>query len=446
MSSALITIGKSGALAARAALELTGQNIANAGNAGYGRRTLGLTEVAATGGIGLSRATALGGVRASAVERPDARFLHAEARRTGSDLARAEAEIGALHAAEAALEQSGIYPAITGFEASLARLSADPIDGALRADALERARALTQGFHLAAQGLDAAMEAVRVDAASGVAQVNRIAGELARTNAGLVRAQDGSAGKAVLLDQRDALLADLAERAGFASEFDAAGRVTVRLGGAGGPMLVAGSASASITVTEAAGGVLHYAVDGAAAVLGSGSLAGYAQALGQMAGAAEQLDDLAVELMTRCNTAQAAGVDGAGAPGEPMFRGSGARDVELALTDGALIATAPAGRGAGSRDAANLAALQAALATDGPADAADRLLFTVSSAIAGREVTRGVLEALAHAASDALLAESAVDLDAEAANLLRFQQAFQASGKVLQAATEIFDTMLGLGR
>ena len=35
--------------------------------------------------------------------------------------------------------------------------------------------------------------------------------------------------------------------------------------------------------------------------------------------------------------------------------------------------------------------------------------------------------------------------DAEAANLLRFQQAFQASGRVMQAASDIFDTLLGIG-
>lgn len=446
MSGALLTIGKSGALAARAALELAGQNIANAGNGGYTRRTLGLGEIVATGGIGLTRSTALGGVRASGVERAEAQFLHTEARRTGSDLARAQAEVGGLRAAEAALEQSGLYPAITSFEASLTRLSADPLDGALRADALEQARTLTQGFGLAARGLDSAMEAVRVDTASSVAEVNRIAGELARTNVGLARVQDGSAGKAVLLDQRDALLAGLAGQAGFASEFDAAGRVAVRLGGAGGPLLVSGSAAANLTVTEAAGGVLQYAVNGATLQLGSGALAGQAQALGQMSGAAEQLDDLAAVLVARSNAAQGMGITPAGAAGGPLFNGNNARDIAVALADGAGLATAPAGSGPGSRDTGNLDALRAALATDGPAAGADRLLFTLSSAIAGREVTRGVLQTLSDTAGAALHSQTGVDLDAEAANLLRFQQAFQASGRVMQAAAEIFDTMLGIGR
>jgi flagellar hook-associated protein 1 FlgK len=37
---------------------------------------------------------------------------------------------------------------------------------------------------------------------------------------------------------------------------------------------------------------------------------------------------------------------------------------------------------------------------------------------------------------------SGVNLDEEAANLIRYQQAYQASGKVLQVATLLFDTIL----
>jgi len=39
---------------------------------------------------------------------------------------------------------------------------------------------------------------------------------------------------------------------------------------------------------------------------------------------------------------------------------------------------------------------------------------------------------------------SGVNLDEEAANLLRYQQAYQASGKVMQIASTLFDTLLRL--
>lgn len=43
-------------------------------------------------------------------------------------------------------------------------------------------------------------------------------------------------------------------------------------------------------------------------------------------------------------------------------------------------------------------------------------------------------------------AVSGVNLDEEAANLLRYQQAYQACGKVMQIASTLFDVVIGLGR
>ena len=41
---------------------------------------------------------------------------------------------------------------------------------------------------------------------------------------------------------------------------------------------------------------------------------------------------------------------------------------------------------------------------------------------------------------------SGVNLDEEAANLMRYQQAYQAAGKALQISSTLFDTLLSLGR
>nr|WP_315396577.1 flagellar hook-associated protein FlgK [uncultured Duganella sp.] len=48
-------------------------------------------------------------------------------------------------------------------------------------------------------------------------------------------------------------------------------------------------------------------------------------------------------------------------------------------------------------------------------------------------------------ANNAQQSVSGVNLDEEAANLLRYQQAYQASGKVMQVASQLFDTLLSLG-
>lgn len=60
--------------------------------------------------------------------------------------------------------------------------------------------------------------------------------------------------------------------------------------------------------------------------------------------------------------------------------------------------------------------------------------------IAGAAADTSVLQA--QAARDSV---SGVNLDEEASNLLRYQQAYQASGKVMQVASELFDVLLSLG-
>jgi flagellar hook-associated protein 1 FlgK len=46
----------------------------------------------------------------------------------------------------------------------------------------------------------------------------------------------------------------------------------------------------------------------------------------------------------------------------------------------------------------------------------------------------------------AMLSVSGVNLDEEAANLQRYQQAYQAAGEVMRIAGSLFDTILGITR
>jgi flagellar hook-associated protein 1 FlgK len=62
------------------------------------------------------------------------------------------------------------------------------------------------------------------------------------------------------------------------------------------------------------------------------------------------------------------------------------------------------------------------------------------------QVNSAAAEALLAQAREAQQDVSGVNLDEEAANLLRYQQAYQAAGKVMQIASSLFDTLLSLGR
>lgn len=62
------------------------------------------------------------------------------------------------------------------------------------------------------------------------------------------------------------------------------------------------------------------------------------------------------------------------------------------------------------------------------------------------QVTATAQESVVKQAEDAQQSLSGVNLDEEAANLLRYQQAYQASGKMIEIADKLFNTLLELGR
>lgn len=440
----LLSIARSGTQAARIALDVTAQNIANASSEGYVRRSVRLEELASSGGFGRIGDVSLSGVRLDRVVRNADLFRQAEVRRTGADAARANAEVTGLENIESAVEQAQLYPAIVRFEASLQQLAGDPVDPSLRAAVIEDARTMTRGFNIAAASLQAVGEGLRFEAADGAEQVNQLAGELARLNLRLARAADGSSDQTALLDKRDLLLRQLSEHVDIAASFAPDQTVEVRLGGGAGLTLVNGGTAGSLSMNTAADGTISFALDGNPVTPAAGSLAGKAQALDRLAEVSSRLDGIAVSFAATVNAAQAGGVALDGGAGQPMLSGTGAADLALAFDDGSLIATAPTGAGAGSRDPGNLTALRSALAASDPAGAMDALIFGISSAVQGRGLTRDALEAIAGNARVALQAQSGVDLDQEAVNLIRYQQAFQASGRAMQVAADIFDTLLAI--
>ena len=445
MTGTIFQIGRSGAAANRAALDVVAQNIANVDNADYSRRTLSASELV---GISASGQSTLGGVRIEGIARFDSAVVQQQARSSASELARADTELSALRDTELALEQSRLFEALVEFEAVLTELEGNPLEPALRINTLETARQLASTFQFANSTLATSRDQVQESAAIGLDEVNLQAAELARINQSIVNSQEGTAGRAALLDARDAALRSLSEEVSVDATFDSRGVVSVRVtaaSGAPGPLLVDEFSSTSLASISAPDGTLSFTVDGTAVAPSSGALAGYAAALEAQADYQVELDAIAADTIARSNAAQASGADADGNPGQALFTGTGAGDIELGLNNANQIATAPAGSSAGSTSTTNLSSLVASLgADDGPSARTDNLLLGLSSRIASQDVTRTGLAAIAESAEATLLAETGVDLDTEAANLVRLQQAFEANSRVMQVATEIFDTILGL--
>lgn len=110
---------------------------------------------------------------------------------------------------------------------------------------------------------------------------------------------------------------------------------------------------------------------------------------------------------------------------------------------------------ADGRNVALLGALQTSntlmsSATSGPTASYQSAYAQIVSAVGSKtnEVAAigAAQQGLADHATQALQSLSGVNLDEEAANLLRYQQAYQASAKVLQIASKIFDEIIALGQ
>ncbi|MBK1679988.1 flagellar hook-associated protein FlgK [Rhodocyclus tenuis] len=74
-----------------------------------------------------------------------------------------------------------------------------------------------------------------------------------------------------------------------------------------------------------------------------------------------------------------------------------------------------------------------------------QLVSAVGNKTRELEITSSAQASLLEQAQSARDSLSAVNLDEEAANLLRYQYAYQASAKMLQIGSELFDTVLSLG-
>ncbi|MEM7690051.1 MAG: flagellar hook-associated protein FlgK [Pseudomonadota bacterium] len=445
MPGPIFQIARTGAAATRASLELVAQNIANASNPDYSRRTLELRESV---GVSPGRRGVLNGVRIEGISRASTQIVQQQARTSASELARADAELQGLRDTELALEQSRLFEGLVEFEAVLTQLEGNPLEPALRTNALETARQLAGTFQFANTTLGTARTQVQDAASVTLDEANLQAAELARINQGLSNVRPGTVGEASLLDARDAALRNLSESVGITASFDERGAVSVRLAdgsGGAGPLLVDRFTATPITSTTNPDGTLAFALGSVAVAPARGALAGQAAALEAQADFQNQLDTIASDVIARSNAAQAAGADQDGNPGQPLFTGANAGDIALGLNSGRQLATAPAGSPAGSTNSTNLANFAASIgATDGPVATMDTLLLGLSSRIAAQDVTRTGLSAIAQNAEATLLIETGVDLDTEAANLVRLQQAFEANSRVLQVASDIFDTLLAL--
>ncbi|MBC6436482.1 flagellar hook-associated protein FlgK [Nostoc sp. HG1] len=437
----LLAIGASGIKAYSRALSTVGDNIANAQTPGYVRRQVRMEEATAAGDIVLSRNSIRpGGVLAAGVTRAVDEWLADDARIASGDAARSSAKLEWISATEGSLDDGadGIGTSLTAIFNTADQLTADPNSTTLRSQFLQAVDSSATAFRRTASALTSVASGVASEAQRAVQQLNTDLTALSRVNDGLRRARAGSTNEATLLDERDRLVTAVSTATNVTPSYGPRG--TVSLQAPDGSVLLSGTITAQVAVATAANGTIAFSVNGAPLVPSSGSLAGLADAASHIAQQRSSLDALATQFAADLNAAHQSGVDAAGNPGAALLNlnGGAAMIAALALAPGDVAsADAISSNGnmlalSGLRGSAGVEAGWAALVTAQSQTAA---------AARAKEAAASTRRDGAFAARDAV---SAVDLDREAAELMRFQQAYEAAARTIQVARETMQTMLNI--
>ncbi len=446
----LFSIGTSALLANQQALSVTSNNIANVNTEGYSRQGVDFQPRHVPGQtLGM-------GVSADDVSRFSDPF--ANTRLVQSQFEHAALETGATLArrldAVLSEEQTGLAAPLREFLDSVDGLAADPSSVEARVEVLGDAEALAQRFTQIQGQFDHLNTELNARTSGSVTTINDLSAAIARLNDEIARSQAGPPPN-TLLDERDRLINKLAEQIDVNTAVQNDGSVNVFVGT--GQALVVGTSVNPLSVAPGA-----TPADPSRVLLGGGDISNQIQG-GELGGifgfradvmqpAQQQMRDLAQAVSDTVNGAQAAGHDFNGNPGQPLFQiSSSGAGLSVLITDPQALAAAAAGAPAGSGDNSNALALSEALRAP---VLGQNNLQEANLSLVGRVGTQARSLEAAERAQAAVVGQqqflrdqvSGVNLDEEAANLLRYQQSYQAAAQIIATANAMFESLLAAAR
>lgn len=246
-SSPLMSLGVKAMAANYAALQTTGHNIANANVAGYSRQR---TELATSQGQFTGAGFFGRGVDVVSVTRSFDGYLTREAT-SGRSLAAMDAtRLTQLQRLENVFQSGelGLGNATSELMNAMLDLSSQPADAAARRVVLARAGDMAARFSDAGAALDTVQAGVTADLRAAVADINSLARSIAQANQRVAELQGLGQPANDVLDERDRLIAELAQQV-HVTRMDAQdGSVSVFVGG--GQRLVLGSQASTLSVLQ----------------------------------------------------------------------------------------------------------------------------------------------------------------------------------------------------
>jgi flagellar hook-associated protein 1 len=440
MSGDLFIIGASGTKAYRAAMGAISENITNANTPNFSRRSVSTRESLASASTMLLYApqTSFGGVDIARVNRANDPYLDATARLTGTALGSVTSRLRWQSDIETALDDSdtGVGHLLSDMFGGVEKLAANPADPSLRTTLVYNMQRVVDAFHQSADGIKQSQTGIATDAGNDVQTINNALAELSRINTNLLRSQDGSANQAQLLDSRDAALSQITQRMDVTIAFGARGSVELSYAGT---TILSGGVPSTFSVSQNADKTLSLSHEGTAvAAPGTGSLGGLFQSATVAKDRLASLDSLAQKFVTDLNTWHGQGTIDGTIAGGALFLGTTATNIALVITDGKNIAT----RSSDGRLNGNLLNISSVRGTAGVEQGWTAIIATHANLLNATSSEFTATQKRDEQARGARENVSGIDLDAEAADLLRVQQAYSGCAKIIQVARETVDAIL----
>ncbi len=458
-------------IAQRQALDVAGQNVANANTVGYTRQRASMSALpAATVPSMFSVSHGPGeGVRVTGIERLGDVFLDLRVRTQTAGASYLSARAGALSTLETSLGE----PGETGFASQLASmwgawsdLSNTPNKDAARAVVLQDSQAVADRLASLYTATQTQWTQARTTTVSLVDQVNTTAAGVADLNARILEITNSGGTANELKDQRDLLVTNLASLVGASATTRENGQVDVLVGGnalvSGGrthALAVQGAASFAQATGDAVTPGQPVTVVWAerptqSAGLDGGRVAGLLSVLappnasgtgGALAEAAKSYDAVADALATKVNALHTTAVTTGGAAGGAFWSFTAgqpkALGLTVAITNPADVAVGAVGGGPldGSVGSA-IADLKKA--AGGPDALWSATVVDLGVRTASATSRAKVAESARATAEQQQLAATSVDTDEETINMLAFQRAYEGAARVLTAVDEMLDTLI----
>ena len=344
---------------------------------------------------------------------------------------------------------TGIAGSLNTLFSAFSQLSVTPNDSTLRQSVITAANGLGNAFQSTDQGLVSTSANLDQDAANAVQDINTIVSSIQNLN--VQRRQNGGAGADPGLDaQMYSNLESLSKYVDFTTIQSPDGTMNVFLGGQEALLvgtdqvkLQVSASPAQLTVQDANG-------NDVSAMISQGSLAADLHARNTLIpGYQTQLDELAKGVADSINNQLAAGADQNGQPGAALFAYNAAapsKTLSVSAITNQQIAAASAASPGGNDNAIALSQLQSATPIGG-------FTFTQAFGNLSADVGRDISDASNNQTTgQSLLAQaqtlrsnaSSVSLDEEATRLIQYQQAYEATSKLITVINEMTQTLIGI--